>query len=36
MISLLPEEEKACPVNKCSQAIPEEFDENETPENQKY
>lgn len=30
------EAEKLCPVNKCSQSIPENFDENETPENQKY
>lgn len=28
--------EKLCPVNRCSQSIPENFDENETPEKQKY
>lgn len=30
------EEQKLCPVNNCSQRIPETFDENETPEDQKY
>ena len=28
--------EKICPVFKCSIAIPQSFDENETPENQRY
>lgn len=30
------EEQKLCPVNNCSKRIPETFDENETPEDQKY
>lgn len=29
-------EEKKCPVIECSKPIPEDFDETETPENQKY
>lgn len=28
------QEDKKCPV--CSNSIPESFDENETPENQRY
>lgn len=30
------EEQKLCPVNNCFRSIPETFDENETPEDQKY
>ncbi|XP_062570766.1 E3 ubiquitin-protein ligase RNF213-like isoform X2 [Saccostrea cucullata] len=35
LINALPTEDKTCPVNKCSKSIPDEFNENETPENQK-
>lgn len=36
LLNLMPDEQKLCPVNKCSQSIPENYDENETTEEKKY
>lgn len=36
LLNLIPDEQKLCPVNKCSRSIPENYDENETTEDKKY